>query len=176
VVTKRGVYATDSQMQQLLVVPIGRWGRLPDPEKAYALPITGDLVYEAGFNANGIDAAFGWLIVAQSNTGELFAVSPRSGKSHQLLPEGSIDNADGILISGRKLYVVQNSDNQISVWRFGWGGLKHVRTIADDDVPGSFDFPTTVAKALGSLWAVNARFSTTPTADTAYWITRVPLH
>ena len=37
-----------------------------------------------------------------------------------------------------------------------------------------FDFPTTVALQDGALWAVNARFTTTPTPDTAYWVTRVP--
>jgi hypothetical protein len=176
VVTRRAVYATDSLTQQLLVVPLGRWGRLPDPERAFEKPIKGDLVYEDGFNANGIEAVFGWLIVAQSNTGELFVVNPKSGRSHEILPEGSIDNADGILLVGRKLYVVQNALNQITVWRLGWDGPELVQTITDDDVPGDFDFPTTAAKARGSLWAVNARFSTEPMADTAYWITRVPIH
>ncbi len=175
VATKRAIYATDSQMQQLLVIPLGRWGKLPDPSEAFARPITGDFVYETGFNANGIESLFGWLIVPQSNTGELFAINPKTGNSHELLPEGSIDNADGILLVGRKLYVVQNALNQITVWRFGWDGLELVDTIVDDDVPGDFDFPTTAAKARGSLWVANARFSTTPTPDTEYWITRVPI-
>ena len=38
------------------------------------------------------------------------------------------------------------------------------------------DVPTTIALARGSLWAVNARFTTPPTPTTPYWITRVDLH
>ncbi|HKH41954.1 MAG TPA: hypothetical protein VKA41_08860 [Solirubrobacterales bacterium] len=36
-----------------------------------------------------------------------------------------------------------------------------------------FDVPTTIARLGGSLWAVNARFDTPPTAETEYWLTRV---
>jgi hypothetical protein len=44
------------------------------------------------------------------------------------------------------------------------------------NVDGDLDVPTTVAFVAGSLWAANARFSTTPEPDTPYWITRIPLH
>ena len=54
VVTRRAVYVTDSNLQQLIVVPLGRHGRLPDPSAAFTLPLTGDIQYAAGFNANGI--------------------------------------------------------------------------------------------------------------------------
>jgi hypothetical protein len=46
-------------------------------------------------------------------------------------------------------------------------------SITDPDT-GALDFPTTIAFAGGSLWAVNARFSTPPEEDTPYWITRLP--
>ena len=36
-------------------------------------------------------------------------------------------------------------------------------------------FPTTGTIALGRLWVVNARFDVTPTPDTEYWISRLPL-
>lgn len=176
VVTGDGVYATDSAMQQLLVVPLAPGGALPDPVDAFALPITGDLVYETGFNANGIEAFSGWLLVAQSNTGELFAVDPSSGASVELLPEGSITNADGILLVGSTLYVVENQDNLVSIWRLRGGTVTALGTITGDDLSGDFDVPTTIAFAAGSLWAVNARFSETPTPSTPYWITRVPRH
>jgi hypothetical protein len=34
--------------------------------------------------------------------------------------------------------------------------------------------PTTAAFVTGSLYVVNARFNTPPTAETPYWITRLP--
>jgi hypothetical protein len=45
----------------------------------------------------------------------------------------------------------------------------------EDLAPGtSFDVPTTVTFAAGRVWAVNARFTTTPEDDTPYWVTRIP--
>ncbi len=45
-----------------------------------------------------------------------------------------------------------------------------VRTITDPDL----DDPTTIDEFGGSLYAVNGRFSTPPTPDTPYWVTRLP--
>jgi hypothetical protein len=176
VVTGDAAYATDSQIPQLLVIPLGSGGSLAAPADAFTLDITGDLVYEDGFNANGIEAFGGWLIVPQSNTGELFAVDPATGESVQLLPEGSINAADGILLVGSTLYVAQNASSTISIWRIQGGVVTFQGSIDNDDVEGILDFPTTIAFAGGSLWAANARFSTPPEADTPYWITRVPLN
>src|SRR5918997_2140629 len=83
VLTRRAAYFTDSLVQQLYRVKIGRRGELEEPER---IPITGDLVYEDGFNANGIEAVRNGrrLIVVQSNTGELFSVRPRSGRSREI--------------------------------------------------------------------------------------------
>ena len=38
---------------------------------------------------------------------------------------------------------------------------------------GNFDVPTTVARIGDRLYAVNARFGTTPSNSTRYWIARV---
>jgi len=170
VVTRTGAYATDSVIPQVIVVPIGADGGLADPADAAALPITGDFAYEAGFNANGIEWRGGQLIIPQSNTGELFAVDPATGASRQLLPEGAITNADGIRLIGATLYVVRNMDNQVDVYRFRDTTPVFVRSFH----PAGVDVPTTMAFAAGRLWVVNARFTTPPTTDTPYWITRVP--
>jgi hypothetical protein len=175
VVTHDAVYATDSMIQQLLVVPLGAGGSLPEPGAAFSLPITGDFVYEAGFNANGIEAFRGSLLVPQSNTGELFAVDPATGRSTLLLPEHSIDAADGILLVGNRLYVVQNALNTVTVWQFRGDSLTQVGSLGGADSGLDLDVPTTIAFAGGSLWAVNARFGVTDPAA-AYWITRIPLH
>ena len=176
VVTRDAAYATDSGIQQLLVVPITSDGSLSDPADAFALPITGDLVYEAGFNANGIEAFRGWLLVAQSNTGELFAVDPASGDSVELLPEGAIDAADGILLVGNTLYVVQNQLNMVSVWQLRGRSVVSVGSLGGADSGLDLQVPTTVAFAAGSLWAANARFGIANPATQPFWITRIPLH
>lgn len=175
VATRDAIYATDSGIQQLLVVPLGAGGSLPDPGEAFAMDISGELVYEAGFNANGIAEFGGWLLVAQSNTGELFAIDPATGESIRLLPEGSISAGDGLELVGSTLYVAQNALNTISIWRIQAGNVTFQGAITNDDVPGELDFPATIAFAGGALWAANARFSTPPTLETPYWITRVPL-
>lgn len=169
VATRDAVYATDSGIQQLLVIPLGAGGNLPDPDDAFALDITGDFVYTAGFNANGIVSFGGWLLVPKSNSGELYAIDPETGVSTEILPAGSVTTADGLTLVGSRLYVVRNFMNQIDVWKIRGGQL----TLVDSLTSPTFDIPTTVAFAGGSLWAVNARFSTTPEADTPYWITRL---
>lgn len=172
VVTSDAVYATDSNIQQLLVIPLGRNGSLPAPDGAFALPITGDFVYEAGFNANGIASFAGWLLVPQSNTGELFAINPETGDSVQLLPEGSIPSADGLELVGSTLHVVVRSEafSGVKSYRILGGRVVLLGSITSDDL----DDPTTVAFADGRLWVANARFTTPPTDDTEYWITRLP--
>ena len=175
VATSDAVYATDSAIQQLLVVPLGAGGSLPDPGDAFAMDISGELVYEAGFNANGIVEFAGWLLIPQSNTGELFAIDPATGESIRLLPEDSINAADGLELVGSTLYVSQNALNTISIWRIQGGNVTFRDAITNADIPGELDFPATIAFAGGSMWAANARFSTPPTLETPYWITRVPL-
>ena len=86
VATPDAIYATDSNIPQLLVIPLGPSGSLPDPSAAFALPISGDFVYEPGFNANGIVEFGGWLIVPQSNTGALFAINPDTGETSSCWP------------------------------------------------------------------------------------------
>src|ERR687891_205041 len=80
VLTKRAAYFTDSQVQRLYRVPIGKDGSLGALE---LLPITGEFQFGPGFNANGIEALPGGktLIVVQSGPGKLFAVDAASGDS-----------------------------------------------------------------------------------------------
>jgi hypothetical protein len=66
----------------------------------------------------------------------------------------------------------------ISIWRIQGGAVTPTGTIVEGDLAADadFDVPTTLAFAGGSLWAVNARFTTSPTPATPYWITRVPIN
>ena len=172
VVRRRGVFATDSSNQELLIVRLRLGDRLPGPRAATTRPLTGDLVYQDGFNLNGIVKSGRRLIAVQSNTGMLFRINPFTGRTRMIDLGGTVlTNGDGLEIDGDILYVVRNQNNEIAVVdlnrRLTRG--KVVDRITDED----FDTPTTVALLRHSLYAVNARFNTTPTADTDYWITRV---
>ena len=123
-ITRNAVYATDSQNAQLAVVPLGRHGKLLSQRHARLLPLTGDFVQQAGFNANGIAAKDGWLIVVQSNTGFLFRVNPRTGVARRIDTAGYlVTNGDGIDFRGRTLYVVRNQLNMVAVLRLSRAGF-----------------------------------------------------
>jgi hypothetical protein len=173
VVTRSGVYVTDSFNQQLDVIPLGRHGKLPKPDKAFSLPLTGEITFTTGFNANGIVAKHGWLILVQSNTGQLFRVNPRTGEARAIDLGGySVLNGDGLELHDRTLYVVRNQNNLVAVLRLNWR-LTSARLLGELKSPG-LDVPTTAAFSLGRLWAVNSRFTTAATPTTEYWVTRLP--
>ena len=171
VVTREAAYFTDSVNAVLYVVPLANGGR---PGAARALPLTGDLVYKTGFNANGIEASPNGrtLLVVQSNTGDLYAVDAATGVAEQVdLGGASLTNGDGLLRQGRTLYVVRNQLNQIAVVELGSG--YRTGTVTGTLTDSDFQVPTTVARIGSALYAVNARFGTPPTPDTDYAVVRV---
>jgi sugar lactone lactonase YvrE len=174
VVTRKGAFFTDSLNQQLYVVPLGRHGRLPGQEAVRTLPLTGDLVYQTGFNLNGIAAAKGGrvLVVVQSNTGRLFTVNPRTGRTRQIDLGGElVTNGDGLLLAGRVLFVVRNRLNLIAVVKLS-RSLSRGRVVAELTDP-DFDVPTTLAFTAGHLYTVNARFGVANPETARYDIVRV---
>ena len=177
VVTEDAAYVTDSNVQQLIVIPLGNDGALPAPGGAFTMPLTGDIAYTAGFNANGITAARGWLLIVQSNTGLVFRVDPATGVATRIAlsgPEGEylVTAGDGIEIRGNRLAVVRNQLNMVATFKVN--GRLTAGTLTGELTSGDFSVPTTATRAAGDLWAVNARFGTPVTATTPYWITRVP--
>jgi sugar lactone lactonase YvrE len=168
-----GAYFTDSNRQVLYRVPIAANGRLG--ESAQTIPITGDLVYEPGFNANGIDATPDGktLVIVQSNTGELFTADPATGATREIdLGGATVTMGDGILLDGRTLYVVRNRLNLIAVVRLA-SDLRSGRVV-DEFTNPDFRVPTTIDDFGRRLYAVNARFGTPVTPETKYWVTQVP--
>ncbi len=174
VVTRDAVYVTDSAIQQLIVIPLGAGGALPDPADVHSLPLSGDIAYVPGFNVNGIVASRGWLIIVQSNTGHLFKVDPATGAATviRLLGGASVTFGDGLEIRGSMLYVVRNQLNRVASFKLG-PNLVAALLVGETTSP-SLSVPTTAALQAGSLYAVNARFGTPVTPDTEYWITRLP--
>jgi hypothetical protein len=177
VATPDAVYATDSNIQQLLVIPLGAGGTLPDPGDAFAIPLTGDISYSGGFNANGIAYARGTLLIVQSNEGLVFTVDP-DGVATQVELTGDsgaylVTNGDGIEVRGNTLAVVRNFDNLVATFRLN--GPMTAGVLTNEIQSDSFAIPTTATWAAGDLWVVNARFDVqSPPPDLPYWISRVP--
>ncbi|GAB1510016.1 SMP-30/gluconolactonase/LRE family protein [Actinophytocola sp. KF-1] len=155
---------TDSVNQQLYRLTRGT---------VTTVPITGDLVYTTGFNANGIaptpDGTA--LLVVQSSAGKLFRVG-FDGRSTQVALDYTLAGGDGLLLSGRTLYVVQNRLNTVAVLHLDRHATsaRLATTLTDE----RFDVPTTVARFGHRLYLPNARFGTTPGPDVEYRAVAIP--
>ena len=165
---------TDSRQPVLYKLPLGRKGALPTQAQVVRVPYTGELVYAAGFNVNGISASPDGrgLIVVQSNTASLFRVDQSGATRKVNLGAESVPAGDGLLLLGCTLYVVQNRLNmvaKVALNRAGTAGTVVTR-VTD---PG-FDVPTTVAAFGNRLYLPNARFGTTPTPTTPYTAVAIP--
>ena len=175
VITQEAAYFTNSRQPILYRIPLENNGEVPDSPTVEEIPLTGDYVFTPGaFNANGITATPNGdtLIIVNSVDGVLYNVDPETGIATRIdLGGASVPNGDGILLQGKTLYVVQNRLNQIAVVELNPDLTEGeiVDTITDSD----FRVPTTIARFGNSLYAVNARFGTTPTPDTEYEVVRV---
>lgn len=169
VVAGNAAWFTDSVNPVLYRVQLAARGR-PGPE-VETIPLTGDLRYVAGFNVNGIEARGNRLILVQSNTGKLFT-STFAGVTNEIeLGGGTVVNGDGILLSGRTLYVVQNRDNKIA--RVVLDGRLSSGRIAGYITDPDFDVPTTIDDHGKRLYAVNARFMTSGPQPARYDVVQV---
>src|SRR5919106_212624 len=162
VLTRDAAWFTDSLVQQLYRVPIGEDGQLGELER---LPITGELVFQDGFNANGIEALRGGrtLIVVQSNLGKLFTVDAATGDSREIELDTDVTMGDGILLRGRTLYVVRNRINRVAVVDLA-GDLRSGEVV-DELTDDNLDVPTTIAPFNQFIYAVNARFDLPDESD-----------
>jgi sugar lactone lactonase YvrE len=164
VVAGDSAWFTDSVNPVLYRVPL-------DLGAAQTVPLTGDLVYQAGFNVNGIDATPDGktLILVQTNTGLLFT-SDQAGVTSEIDLGGSlVTNGDGLLLWGKTLYVVRNSNNLVAVVRLAPDLASG--EVVDGITNSDFDVPTTIDRHGQQLYVVNARFTTPPTPTTPYSIT-----
>ena len=164
-IARGAAYFTDSRQPALYRVPAGKHGA---DGAVTTIPLSGDIQYTAGNNANGIEATPNGktLVIVQTNAGKVFRVDPRSGRTREITLDEPVVNGDGLLLDGRTLYVVQNRDNKVAVVRLGrrLSSGEVVRHITDPD----FDVPTTIDEFGKRLYAVNARFTTPPTPTTTY--------
>ncbi|RKR87497.1 sugar lactone lactonase YvrE [Micromonospora pisi] len=175
VLTPDAAWFTDSTNPVLYKLPLNRWGGLPDADETVTLPLTGDIVYGAGINANGIETTPDGrgLLVVQSGPGLLFRVDPATGVARTVDLGGEVlTNGDGLLRDGRTLYVVQNRLNTVSVFELDRAGTSG--RLVERVTSAGFDVPTTVAAYGNRLYLPNGRFTTPPTATTPYTVTAIP--
>ena len=171
VVTRNAAYFTDSRKAVLYVVPIGARGALGSFR---TLPLTGDFTLGSGFNLNGIDATANGktLVAVQSNTGRLFRIDPATGVTRAISLAGeSVPNGDGIMLTGKTLYVVQNQNNRVAVIALSadLSTGRVVTTLSDPD----FAVPTTIDDHGNRLYAVNARFGASNPSATDYQVVQL---
>ncbi len=171
VLTRKAAWFTNSSQAELYSLSRGnhRGKRI-----VTTLPLKGEWVQPTGFGANGIVQTPDQraLLVIESATGTLFRVNKHTGNATKVDLGGvPLTNGDGMLLHGRKLYVVQNQLNQIAVVKLnkrGTAGTVDPTRLTNPE----FDVPTTVASYKGSLYLPNARFGTPP-AGAEYSINRV---
>lgn len=167
--TKNGAWFTDSFQPHLYFVPIAADGSLGI---AQTFDLTEKFTFVPGaFNLNGIAASpdGSRLIVVNSSQGELLLVDPNTVEVETIdLGGETVPNADGILLDGPRLWVVQNFLNQVAEVRLAADYRSgEVVSITTND---NFRVPTTVARQGNTLAVVNARFDVTPTPKTDYEI------
>ncbi|HEX2104768.1 MAG TPA: hypothetical protein VHF51_14020 [Solirubrobacteraceae bacterium] len=162
-VTTRGAWFTDSKQATLYFVPMSRTGV---SRQFRTLALRGPAADTRGeFNLNGIQAvARGQtLIVAHSANGKLYRVDSSTGASATIAGV-RVPRVDGIVLRGRRLWAVQNSNRVTRVRlspRLRSGVVE--RVIRSD----RFQVPSTATRYGRWLAVVNAKFDTgiPPTAD-----------
>jgi sugar lactone lactonase YvrE len=174
IVTRTAAWFTESRSAVLYKVPLGPDGT-PGPTFE-TVQLTSPAPATPPANSNGIDATTDGktLIIVQSTPGRLFTVDPETGVADEIEltgMSGNVMNGDGIHLDGKTLYVVQNFLNQIAVIELETD--LSAGTIVDLIMSSNFDIPTTIDEFGKWLYAVNARFSTTPTPTTLYTVVQV---
>ena len=137
-------------------LPLVPGGGVGTPE---VVPLSGPGAALPGpFNLNGIAATSDGraLVVVHSALGALFTVDPDTGSTTSIDVGQPLPNGDGILLSGRRLWVVQNFLNQVREIRLApdLSSGTVTATVTDD----LLRIPTTVARHGNRLAVVNARF------------------
>jgi sugar lactone lactonase YvrE len=172
VVTPNASYFTDSRKALLYKVPIGPGGALG---AFTTIALGSPFVLGAGFNLNGIDATPNGktLIAVQSNNGKLFRIDAATGavRAITLADGGSVPNGDGILLTGKRLYVVQNTDNRVAVIALASSLVsgRVVTRLSDPD----FRVPTTIDDHGRRLYAVNAKFGVANPGTAGYEVVQL---
>lgn len=124
------------------------------------------------FAAAGIDSYEGGLIIVTTATGLLFYHDLDAGTTIPISsPEESFAGGDGVLVNEDRVYVTNNQSNQIIVYDLV-ADTEGTVTVVTATLVGTiespdFDSPTSSALLDGTLYSVNARFTSVPFPSTA---------
>jgi len=166
-VTRTGVYCTDSINADLYKVVLEKGGRLPSTPVVEVIPMP-DFVMNpdpARFNANGLVGGFDGkqLVIVNISTGVLYLVDTASGEASPLEIEGAeqlFKDGDGLYLRGRTLYILQNFSNKIAVVQLS-GDLSRgefIKNIPGEGEPNPLKIATTIIGFGNSLYAINTNF------------------
>ena len=169
VVTREAAYFTDTQAAFLYRVALGPAGAPASGSTSIPLPGT--------FRTNGIAATPNGehLFVVDGSTAQLYRIDTATHTPVLVdLGGDTLPNADGLLLDGKTLYVVQNVRNRIAVVELSPDDLSGtiVRFIREPFTSNpSTKVPTTIAKFGNALYAVTAGFAP-PSPDFVVRVTR----
>lgn len=114
------------------------------------------IVYQNGFNLNGIVARKKYLLTVQTNTGKLFRIKIGTKQIAKVKVRGtSLIGGDGMILDDEKLYVVHAGVVDVLKLKSSLTSVKKLRKTIKDP---SFDSPTTAALHKGRLFVVNSQF------------------
>lgn len=159
IITEDAAYITDTALPVLYRLPLGPGGALPKQSALETIPLHGDFVFEPEKQSmNGIEATADgkWLIVVHTNLAALFRVEPQTGATTLIDTGGVSTPADGLVLLGHDLYVVDPWGNQILTFTM----TDDFRAaVAGDPITGhGLRTPSTAAPFGDFIYAVNARF------------------
>ena len=159
------VLVTDSSLPIIWRVSMsgGEWGITEWLDVSGTIPYT---TAPTDFDLGGIAIAHRYMLTSQGTTGQLWRIDLRTQEIVEVdLGGATILNADGIVLKGRKLWVVQNFLRQISELRltdrFTHAELREVRA-----TPATRTL-TTAKLARGRLLAVDSQFGFDPASAPA---------
>ena len=108
-----------------------------------------------GFNLNGIvcNQKEDYLLVCQSNTGDIYKVEIKTKKISKVLTE-PILGADGMVLHKNELVVISNSSKKIIklISNDNWATAKN-----DGEFTAELTFPTTGTRVNGKYYILNAK-------------------
>ena len=160
-------YVTDSSLPMIWLVSEQRSGWTIEPW----LDVSPTITYTPSltdFDLGGIvsTADHRFLLVTQGTTGQLWRIDLATRQIHEVdLGGARLPNADGIVLRGTTLWVVQNFTRQISKLK-----LRHhaAGAVVDEVLPTPQDRTFTTAKRVGGrLLAVDSKFGFPPAAAVA---------
>ena len=182
-VTRRGVYCTDSFNPDLYKVVLEKGGRLPLIPVVEKISMSG-FGMVPGFNANGLVGKFDGkqLVIVNISTGVLYRVDTATGEASPLEIEGAeqlFPDGDGLYLDGRTLYIMQNFSDKIAVVQLSGdlSGGEFIKNIPGEGEFNPLNVATTIIGFGNSIYAINTdifeRILFTPSAEVQSYVVRL---